>query len=909
MINSTGSREPASSKPRRGGTRNPVLQSKITTPAQPSWIVPRPRLEKRIAQGTRGPLTSVTGPPGAGKTLAVASWAAGQDTGPVAWVTVDGYDNSPEVLWPYVVEALRQAGVPVGRAAASLARGEMAGHVFLLQLASALAGQDPAVTLVIDDFHLLTDTAVLAGLAYVLKNARPALRLVVTSRIDPPLPLHQYRLTGDLTEIRAGELAFSVSEVASLVAQHGVTLSPAALESLTEKGEGWAAGLRMAAMSMADHPDPDQFVKNLTAEDCAVAGYLVQEVLDVQAPDVRDLLLRTSVLEQVNPGIASALLERDEVADTFEALVRGNSFVLPVGDDWYRYHSLFRGVLRLKLRRERPEIIPGLYRKAARWYQRAGMLAEAVRAAANAGDWSLVAAIMVDELAIGQLTGPAHGEIPTEGFHAIPEADVSPQFLLAAAAVALSESSVQAAEAPLAAARKVLGRRSEDDDILSRFAACMIQSSMAFRRGSLDDLAEATAMAERLLDKIPQAVLAGHQHAVARVLLGRGALELWSGNPGVAVGLFGRAARVLEDVIADLEAGRPELQTRRNELAACRGYLALTEALRGRVNTAGEIAGSGTVLLSDGRARRLDARSSLALALVRLEHGEFSASRALLKTAYAALDAHPDRLAGAVGALVLARGSLAEGRTRTVLETIERARCAGPLPPLLDHLLAGTELQAHVVSGDGRAALETARYLGSQSGADVRVMLSRAWLAAGDLAAARRALAPVLDTPAGEKSARVPLEAWLADALVSFRGGDEPRGLRSLEHALKLGAADKRRLPFLVERDWLRPLLLRHPELASRHRHLLGPGLAVPGIVPAQRDPADHDASVIVDRLTSRERDVLSRVAEMLDTADIAAGMYISVNTVKTHLKSIFRKLGASDRGEAVRLARQHNML
>ena len=886
------------------------MQSKITTPDLPSWLVPRSRLEKQIAQGAEGPLTSITGPPGAGKTIAVASWAAGHEAGPVAWVTVDGYDNKPEVFWSYVVAALRRAGVPVNRAAAALAHGEMAGHVFLLQLASSLAGQEPAVTLVLDDFHLLTDGAMLAGLAYVLKNARPGLRLVVTSRIDPRLPLHQYRLTGDLTEVRAGDLAFSVAEVASLMVQHGVTLSPSVLEDLTETGEGWAAGLRMAAMSMAGHPDPEQFVKNLNAEDSAVAGYLVQEVLNVQPADVRELLLYSSVLERVNADIASALLDRAEVAGALDALARENSFVQPVGDGWYRFHSLFRDVLRLKLRRERPDLVASLHRKAARWYQQQGMLAEAVRSAANIGDWTLAAAIMVDELAIVQLMGPDHGDLPAEGFHVVPDGDVSPQFLLAVSAVALSESGDEAAEAPLRSAEEMLGRLPEDHDPFSRFAACTIRSSMAFRRGSLDLLDDVTVTAERLLDQVPQAVLAGHQHAVAQVLSGRGAVELWSGDPRAAADLFCRAARLLEDVIQGLDPGRLELQARRNELAACRGYLALTEALRGRLNAAEEIAGSGTALVGDRRARQPDPASALALAFVRLEHGDLTSSRARLKVADAALDAHPDRLASAVGSLVAARGSLAEGRTRTVLDTIKRARSGRSLPPLLDQVLALTELQAHAASGDGQAALEVARRVGSQSAAlDAGVAVSRAWLAAGDAAAARRTLAAALETSSGEESERVRLEAWLADALLSFRGGDEARGVRSLEKALKLGEAEKRQLPFAMERSWLRPVLVRHPELASAHRQLLGPGLVTSGAVPAQREAPDHAAPVVVEQLSSRERDVLRHVGELLDTEGIAAEMYISVHTVKTHLKSIFRKLGASDRREAVRRARQLNLL
>lgn len=559
MINSTAERKTASSRPRSDRARVPILQSKITVPDLPPWGVPRSRIERRIAHGTQGPLTSITGPPGSGKTLAAASWAAGHDLGPVTWVTLDAFDNRPEVFWSYVVAGLRQTGLTVTRAASALAQGEAAGHVFLLEMASALAGYHPAVTLVLDDFHVVTDEAVLAGLAYVLKSARPGLRLVVASRIDPPLPLHQYRLTGDLTEVQAGDLAFNVPEVASLMVRHGLTLPTALLEFLTEQDEGWAAGLRMAAMSMAGHSDPERFVKNLIAEDSAVAGYLVEEVLNTHPADVRELLLYASIPDQINAEIASALLGRGQVAGMLEALARGNGFVQSVGDGWYRLHTLFRAVLQQKLRHEKPEIVADLHRRAARWYQQDGQAIEAVRCATKAGHWLLAASIMVDELAIGQLMGPGHGDLPADGFRVVPEGDVTPQFLLATAAAALSESRDQAAEASLVAAEEILRRLPGDHEVLSQFAACTIRSSLALRRGSLDALDAATAMAETLLDKIPRTLLLRRPHGVAQVLSCRAAVELWSGNPGKAADLFAQAARLLEDVVQGLEPGHPEL--------------------------------------------------------------------------------------------------------------------------------------------------------------------------------------------------------------------------------------------------------------------------------------------------------------------------------------------------------------
>jgi len=211
-------------------------------------------------------------PAGAGKTMALALWAAAEP-GTVAWVGLDEFDNRPGVFWAYVVAALRRSGVAVPTALPA-ARGREAGHVFLLELAAALAAQDPPVTLVLDDLHLLTDPELLDGLDYVLRNTGAGLRLVVAARMDP-LPLHRYRLAGELTEIRPADLAFTVPEAGLLLARHGSTLTAGSIERLTRRTGGWAAGLRLAGISIRTHPGPDQFVKELISEDSALTGYMV----------------------------------------------------------------------------------------------------------------------------------------------------------------------------------------------------------------------------------------------------------------------------------------------------------------------------------------------------------------------------------------------------------------------------------------------------------------------------------------------------------------------------------------------------------------------------------------------------------------------------------------------------------
>jgi LuxR family maltose regulon positive regulatory protein len=366
---------------------NPILTANTTAPEVPHWAVRRPRITKLIAEGTRRhPLTVVTGPPGAGKTTALALWAAAEPRA-VAWVCLDHVDNQPGLFWSSVVAALRRADVAIPRALRDAAYREEGDSEFLRRLTAALAAQDAPVTLVLDDLHVMTEPGVLKGLEFVVRHAGSSLRLVVAARMDPLLPLHRYRLAGQLTDIRARDLALSVAEAALLLAQHGSTPTAGTAESLTRRTGGWAAALRLAAMSLSSHPDPAQFVKEMVAGDSALIDYLVNEVLNLQPAEVREILLSTSILEHFNDDAAIQLTGDDHAARILTTLVRTNAFVQPTGSGWYRYHELFAEMLRLKLRHDHPGRLTVLHQRAARWYQQNGMLTDAGRHAAQAGDW------------------------------------------------------------------------------------------------------------------------------------------------------------------------------------------------------------------------------------------------------------------------------------------------------------------------------------------------------------------------------------------------------------------------------------------------------------------------------------------------------------------------------------------
>ena len=876
-----------------------ILAAKITAPRVPGWAIQRPRLTSLIAEATRWcPLTVVTGPPGAGKTMAIASWAAAE-SGTVAWISLDKYDNRPAVFWSHLVATLRQSGVTVPKALQVPGRGQGDDYAFLLRLASALADRQPPTRLVVDDFHLLTEPQVLKGLDFILRNVGAGLRLVVSSRMDPLLPLHRYRLAGQLTEVRANDLAFSVAEADLLLARHDIVLTQDSLDCLARRTEGWAAGLRLAAISMGTHPDPDLFVKELAAENSALTGYLVDEVLSTQPPEVRDVLLSTSIMEHVSAEAANELAGNRRAAGILAALAHANAFVEPIGSDCYRCHTLFAEVLRLKLRHERPDQIAALHRRAARWYERNGMLADAVRHAAQAGDWQLAARMVVDGLAISEIIEPRGGSSLADEFRGMPseQAWTQPQPYLVLAAVELSDGRPESSAAALRTAEDAIEGLPDDQGTASRLAAAMIRLTASLRTGDVAAVAEAAASAEAIASMVPAEELARHPE-IRTCLSAHGTVELWSGH-------LDEAASVLDsEVAAATAAGRA------SERADRLGYLALAEALRGRLRRAARLAATVTAHHANGQQLPVQDRNPaalVALALVHLEHNELREARSRLKQAEAALDTSPDVLIGAVAYMVAACGGLAEGRADVAAQTVARARSGWSVPAWLDRRLSLTESMAYAEAGDTGAGLAAASRASGDDSPEAAVTLAHAWLAAGDVENARRALAPALAVH-DEMPERVRLQAWLVDARLSYGGGDLARGRRSLRAALRLAEPERLRLPFALERSWIEPVLRHDPGLADAHRWLFGSArhdrqFAAPLNVPSQA------AVLVVEPLTEREREVLRLASGMLSSAEIASEMFISVNTVKTHLKSIFRKLGVTHRGEAVRRARQLDLI
>jgi LuxR family maltose regulon positive regulatory protein len=388
------------------GSVEPVLRSTFVPGQLPNRPIVRTRLLDRLTRSVQDkPLTLLSAPAGFGKTVCIASWVAAESVPwPVVWLNVDEACDQPNVFWPCLVEALARTGVALPNVPTPLSGDPVATSFLMLLSADILERADPVV-IVLDSAERSLGADTTAGLDFLIRHAWPRFRLVMCGRADPLLPLHRYRLTGSMTELRCDELSFTVSETEELLARLEVPSAPAIATPLTELTEGWAAGIRLAAASLEQGADPEKLIESLGRNDSSVAEYLFAEVLDAQLPHVREFLLRTSVADELWPELADELTDRTDGLQTLAGLARANAFVeraaSPVGS--YRVHPLFRELLRAQLHFESLQDVPDLHLRCARWFAASGQTLRAARHATFARDWTLTTSLLIDSLAVGSL--------------------------------------------------------------------------------------------------------------------------------------------------------------------------------------------------------------------------------------------------------------------------------------------------------------------------------------------------------------------------------------------------------------------------------------------------------------------------------------------------------------------------
>ena len=336
-----------------------LVETKFFLPGARAGQVIRQRLTDRLGGGA-GRLVLVSAPAGFGKTTLLGRWLAEVRAGgtAAAWVSLDEDDRSPASFWTYVITALDRAVPGVGAGALPvLLAGQAPVESALAAVLNELSVLPGDLALVLDDFHLADGPALRPGLAYFVDRLPPQVRLVISTRADPGLPLARLRARGELTEVRAADLRFTAEEAGDyLAASTGLTLTAANIGALAGRTEGWVAALQLAALSLRGRDDVAGFIDGFAGDDRFVVDYLVEEVLDRQSEPVRRFLVETSVLDRLTAGLCDAVTAGTGSRAMLESLDRANLFLVPLDDrrQWYRYHHLFRDVLRTLSARRAP---------------------------------------------------------------------------------------------------------------------------------------------------------------------------------------------------------------------------------------------------------------------------------------------------------------------------------------------------------------------------------------------------------------------------------------------------------------------------------------------------------------------------------------------------------------------------
>jgi LuxR family transcriptional regulator, maltose regulon positive regulatory protein len=864
--------------------------------------VVRSRLFELLDVGVQGPLTLLTGPAGSGKTVLLSSWVATAALpGPVAWVSLDAADNDPARFWSYLLAALRQSGAaaaPSGRLGSFGLPIGGPDRAFVLRLAAELAKLEQPVVVVLDDIHEVTNPAVLDGLATVLRRPPSPLRLLLTTRDDPPLSLARPRVAGQLTEVRAAELAFTAAEAAELLAGHGLVLADAELLMLQARTEGWAAGLRLAALSLQDHPDPGGFIAQFAGSSRAVADYLLEEVLGRLPQEVRAFLLHTSVVERISGDLADVLTGRTDGAQTLAELERANAFVVALGQDrpWYRYHQLLAGLLRVQLHASAAHLVPELHRRAAGWYQDHGFPVEATRHALAAGQWKQ-AAELLDRLWRGLvLDGEMTmlGELVDQFPPSIIVADA--ELTAVRAATRLGVGDWDGADADLRLAEQVAADLPQRRRPRFEVTLATVRLYRARLRGDLD---AAVLAAQQVLPGWGAGLedLAGEDEVRALALLNLGIAECWTGAPGAV------SNHLREGLAAARRAGRDGLVV---------GFLGHLAAVTARTRL-GEGVGLAREALELAEQRGWSQHPSVACAYLVLvgahfEWGDLDAAQRYLDLGVAC---RPEPAISVAIALAQAVVSHANGDPAAGLELLRDAqrdlrRLNGP------HALAVSlrEWEARLLAATGRIEQAQALLPSSEerprSSAATLAVRAGLQLVEGDAAGAVATLRPCLDGSASPWFAYETIETLLLDAIARQRLGDDDSAATSVERALRVAEPEGHRQVFWNLGPEARALLMQQRERGTAHPQLLTELLrrATFAAPPPSSPPV-----ALLAPLSDREQAVLHFLDSDRSTRQIAVELYVSVNTIKSHLRSIYRKLGARGRGDAVGRARHLRLL
>jgi LuxR family maltose regulon positive regulatory protein len=895
--------------------RTALLETKLYLPRSPRGLLARPRLAERLDRGAAGKLTLISAPAGFGKTTLLAGWLAARPAaGAVGWLSLDRDDNQPQLFWSYLIAALRTVLPDVGAGMLALLEAAQPPpiHTVLISLVNEIDAAGVDVVLVLDDYHLIEAPEIQQGMAFLLDHLPARLHLMIVTRADPALPLARLRARGELVEARAADLRFTSEEAAGyLNGAMGLRLATADLAALVGRTEGWIAALQLAALSLQGRDDAAGFIAGFAGDDRYVVDYLVEEVVQLQPVGVQNFLLQTSILGRLSAGLCDAVTGEPGSKAMLEALDRANLFLIPLDDRrrWYRYHQLFADVLRARLLDERPEQLPELHRRASAWYEQNGEQAAAIGHALAAADYGWAADLI--ERAIPALRRDRQEGTARAWLEALPDELIRtrPVLNVCYAGARLTSGELDDVEARLRDAERWLDGTQPPGQlvVVDQQAFARLPALIAVYRAAIalvgGDLAGTRSQAQRALDLVD-----------ADDQLERGA----------AAGLLGLAAWAS----GDLEAGHrsyTECLTslrRAGHLAdtfGCAIALADIRIVQGRPGEAMRTYQQTLRLASApaGPALRGTADMYVGMSEIHVERDELAAARQCLLTS-AELGEHLGLPQNAYRwRVAMARLHEAEGDLDGALELLEDAeqRYVSDFFPDV-RPVAALRARLQVRRGNLAEALRWAQdrqlsvddelsYLHEYEHLTlVRVLLGQyqqhraehSIRQAGELISRLLAAAE-----AGGRTGRV-IELLVLSAISQQLQGNTRAGLVPLERALTLAEPEGYLRTFLDEGEPMAALLAAVHRATPNYLRRLRTGVA-----KAAGSPSAGPA--LIEELSDRERDVLRLLATDLSGPQIARELVVSLNTVRTHTKSIYTKLAVNSRRAAVRRAAELELL
>jgi LuxR family transcriptional regulator, maltose regulon positive regulatory protein len=904
-----------------------LLATKLHVPRPQPGYVPRRRLVEALGEGLARGRVLVCAPAGFGKTALLADWARGGGR-PVAWLGLDGGDSDPARFWRYAVTALDRARPGLaGRVGPAPPRSFEGLVTALINELAADPGPDQLL-LVLDDYHLVDSRPVHESVAFLLENLPPGLRVAVSGRADPPLPLARLRARGQLAELRAADLRFTPEEAAALLAETaGPGLPTVAAEALVARTEGWAAGLQLAGLSLRGHADAAGFAAAFGGSHRFVLDYLADEVLDGQPGPVRAFLLETSVLERLSGELCDAVTGRAGSQAMLQDIERAGLFVVPLDEvrGWWRYHHLFADLLRVRLQAEQPGRVPALHRAAAAWCEEHGLADDAVRHALAAGDTAWAARLV--ERHVEELLGRGEGATLRRWLSALPAQSVRdrPRLCLAQAYGAAQGLQLEALEALLDDAERayaVSGDESyepsfgppQGDSVLANFPA-----GIAFLRASLARLRGDAALAADY-GRQALAQLGEDDWLMRSFVRWNQAVVDWLG------GRLGPAERALAEVLAERRvakeafAGFLPMRACYNlgEVQRAQGNLdAALATYRQALEEAGEDSQSALAgLVHVGLAQVLYERDELAAALDHATRGV---------TLCRQLDFPP---ALAWGLAIVARIRYAHGDAAGALEAMAEAGQVELSPQVITLLnpVPAQEARLLLAQGDVRAAAQwtTAAGLSPDDEPDyprepAYLVLARVLLAQNDPGPAVTLLQRLLDAAASQGRTGSIIEIQALRALALAAHGDHASALGALAETLTLARPQGYVRVFADEGTPMRTLLAQLSAARPGRQHAtrrIDPGYLATlwracgqaDATPPQRRAAAAMAG-LAEPLTDRELEVLRLLAAGRSNQRIAHDLVVALDTVKKHVTHVLGKLGAANRTEAVARARDLGLI